>query len=276
MRRFLGYYRQFEELSPEEVSRDLRRRRDEEKAQALTETPALDLSSPAWHEPPHAEIVNAATFALRRAVNAYPDAGAEALAAALAARHGVEPAQVVAGHGAGELLRAALQALLAGAGYRIRRRGRDRVAGLGPAAAARARGGRAARCRCRSGATAPPTSTRWRPRPGPATRAVALCSPNDPTGGTIDAAALRRLAGALPAGAWILLDAALADFEEPGADLAALTGELERLLVVPLVLQGARDGGLPGRLRGRARTARASCSGGSRRRSASPRRPRRG
>ena len=68
MRRFLGYYRQFEELSPEEVSRDLRRRRDEEKAQSLTETPALDLSSPAWHEPPHAEIVNAATFALRRAV----------------------------------------------------------------------------------------------------------------------------------------------------------------------------------------------------------------
>ena len=29
MRRFLGYYRQFEELSPEEVSRELRRRRDE-------------------------------------------------------------------------------------------------------------------------------------------------------------------------------------------------------------------------------------------------------
>src|SRR5215216_3593923 len=111
MRRFLGYYRQFEELSPDEVSSELRQRRDEEKAQALTETPPLDLRSPAWHEPPHAEIVNAATFALRRAVNAYPDAGT--LTEALAARHGVEPARVVAGHGAGELLRAALQALLA-------------------------------------------------------------------------------------------------------------------------------------------------------------------
>ncbi len=231
LKRFLGYYRQFEELSPEEVSRDLRRRRDEEKAQSLTETPSLDLASPAWHEPPHAEIVNAATFALRRAVNAYPDPGAEALSAALAARHGVEPAQVVAGHGAGELLRAALQALLAGAGTdrRPRSRSRGRAGARCRGSCTRPAGGP---CRCRSGATAPPTSTRSRPRPGPRTRAVALCSPNDPTGGTIDAAALRRLAAALPAGAWILLDAALADFEEPGADLAALTGELERLLVV--------------------------------------------
>src|SRR5919107_1580224 len=114
MRRFLGYYRQFEELSPEEVSRELRARRDEEKAQALTETPALDLASPAWHEPPHAEIVNAATFALRRAVNTYPEAGAEALRDAIAAAHRVEPDQVVAGHGAGELLRAACAALAPG------------------------------------------------------------------------------------------------------------------------------------------------------------------
>ena len=101
MRRFLGYYRQFEELSPEEVSRELKQRRDDEKAQALTETPSLDLSSPAWHEPPHAEIVNAATFALRRAVNAYPDASTAL--EALAARHGVAPERVVAGHGAGEV-----------------------------------------------------------------------------------------------------------------------------------------------------------------------------
>ena len=229
MRRFLGYYRQFEELSPEEVSRDLRRRRDEEKAQSLTETPALDLSSPAWHEPPHAEIVNAATFALRRAVNAYPDAGAEALSVALAARHGVEPAQVVAGHGAGELLRAALQALLAGAGTS----GEVAIAwpGWGPLPRlVHEAGGRPVPVPLgRDGAA---DVDALAAAAGPATRAVALCSPNDPTGGTIDAAALRRLAAALPTGAWILLDAALADFEEPGADLAGLTGELERLLVV--------------------------------------------
>ena len=234
MKRFLGYYRQFEELSPEEVSRDLRRRRDEEKAQSLTETPSLDLSSPAWHEPPHAEIVNAATFALRRAVNAYPDPGAEALSAALAARHGVEPAQIVAGHGAGELLRAALQALLAGSGTDSDPRPPEVAIawpGWGPLPRlVHEAGGRPVPVPLgRDGAA---DVDALAAAAGAATRAVALCSPNDPTGGTIDAAALRRLAAALPAGAWILLDAALADFEEPGADLAALTGELERLLVV--------------------------------------------
>ncbi|HET8950363.1 MAG TPA: aminotransferase class I/II-fold pyridoxal phosphate-dependent enzyme, partial [Solirubrobacteraceae bacterium] len=234
MRRFLGYYRQFEELSPEEVSRDLRRRRDEEKAQSLTETPALDLSSPAWHEPPHAEIVNAATFALRRAVNRDPDAGAGALGEALAGRHGVGPARVVAGHGAGELLRAALQALLAGAGTELDPHP-PTVAiawpGWGPLPRlVHEAGGRPVPVPLgRDGAA---DVDALAAAAGPATRAVALCSPNDPTGGTIDAAALRRLAAALPAGAWILLDAALADFEEPGADLAGLTGELERLLVV--------------------------------------------
>jgi len=228
MRRFLGYYRQFEELSPEEVSRELRRRRDEEKAQSLTETPALDLAAPGWHEPPHAEIVNTATFALRRAVNVYPDAGAEALAAALAERHGVEPASVVPGHGAGELLRTALQALLAGSGSG----GDVAVAwpGWGPLPRlVHEAGGRPVPVRLGPDGAADVEALAA--AAGPATRAVVLCSPNDPTGGTVDAGALRRLAAALPQTTWILLDAALADFEAPEADLAPLTGELERLLV---------------------------------------------
>ena len=70
MRRFLDYYRQFEELSPEEISRGLIERRHAERAAALTEVVPLDLTSSAWHEPPDAEAVNAATYALRRAVNA--------------------------------------------------------------------------------------------------------------------------------------------------------------------------------------------------------------
>ena len=49
MRDFFDYYRQFEELTPGEVSRELRERRDEERARAVTELPALDLASPAWH-----------------------------------------------------------------------------------------------------------------------------------------------------------------------------------------------------------------------------------
>jgi histidinol-phosphate/aromatic aminotransferase/cobyric acid decarboxylase-like protein len=66
---------------------------------------------------------------------------------------------------------------------------------------------------------------------GPATRAVALASPNDPTGGTVGADDVRRLASGLPDGAWILLDAALADFQAPEDDLTGLVGELDRLLV---------------------------------------------
>ena len=75
MRRFLSYYRQFDELSPDEVSRELRERRDDERRRDPAQQPPLDLSGAAWHLPPHPEIVNAATFALRRAVNAYPDRG---------------------------------------------------------------------------------------------------------------------------------------------------------------------------------------------------------
>jgi histidinol-phosphate/aromatic aminotransferase/cobyric acid decarboxylase-like protein len=228
MKRFLDYYRQFEELAPEEVSRQFRERRDEEKARALTELPALDLSSPAWHEPPHPEIVNAATFALRRAVNAYPDAAAAGLGEALAARHGVEAEQLVAGHGAGELLRAACFALLAGAGAG----GEVAIAwpGWGPLARlVHEAGGRPVPVRLGRDGAADVDALLG--AAGPQTRAVALCSPNDPTGGTVDAAAIRRLAAGLPEGTWILLDAALADFEAPEADLVPLTRELERLLV---------------------------------------------
>ena len=94
MRRFRDYYRQFEELPPEELSRELRARRDEERRRALSRSDALDLSGTTWHEPPHPEAVNAATFALRRALNAYPDAHAGALRAAVAERHGVAPERV--------------------------------------------------------------------------------------------------------------------------------------------------------------------------------------
>src|SRR3712207_3442550 len=109
MRRLLRYYRQFDELSPDEVSRELLERRDEERRRHPVTMPPLDLSGAAWHGPPHPEVVNAATFALRRAVNAYPDAGP--LRAAIAASHGVEASRIVVGHGAGELLRAALRAV---------------------------------------------------------------------------------------------------------------------------------------------------------------------
>ena len=87
---FRDYYRQFEEMAPEEVSAELLARRDERKRRkAVTKLDPLDLSGTTWHEPPHPDAVNAATFALRRAVNEPPDLAATALREALAARHGV-------------------------------------------------------------------------------------------------------------------------------------------------------------------------------------------
>jgi histidinol-phosphate/aromatic aminotransferase/cobyric acid decarboxylase-like protein len=109
MRRLFGYYRQFDELSPDEVSRELLAARDEERRRHPATLPPLDLSGAAWPGPPHPEAINAATFALRRAVNAYPDG--EPLRAAIAALHDVDPARVMLGHGAGELIRAALRAV---------------------------------------------------------------------------------------------------------------------------------------------------------------------
>src|ERR1700749_3085167 len=104
MRKLFGYYRQFDELSPDEVSAELLARRDEERRRPPATTPPLDLSGAAWLGPPHAEAINAATFALRRAVNAYPDGGP--LRAAIATAHGIDPARVATGPGAGELIRA--------------------------------------------------------------------------------------------------------------------------------------------------------------------------
>jgi histidinol-phosphate aminotransferase len=115
IRRLRDYYRQFEELSPEEISVELRERRDAERASALAQVPPLDLSTPAWHEPPDPEAVNAATYALRRAVNTYPDDGP--LREAIASRHGVAADRVAPGHGAGELLHAAFRAI--GVGGRV-------------------------------------------------------------------------------------------------------------------------------------------------------------
>jgi histidinol-phosphate aminotransferase len=206
IRRLRDYYRQFEELSPEEVSRELIERRHVERAQALSEVPPLDLSSPAWHEPPDAEAVNAATYALRRAVNAYPDPGP--LREAIAARHGVEPGQVAVGHGAGELLRAAFRRLdgdvaVAWPGWGYLPRLVDE-AGCAPVA------------------VEPDVGALVASR----SRAVVVCSPNDPTGELLD---VRALAERLDESVWLIVDAALAEFGPAPDDIPALR---ERVIVV--------------------------------------------
>ena len=214
MRRFFDYYRQFEELAPDEVSAELRARRDEEKARSLAELPGLDLTSAAWHEPPHAEVVNAATFALRRAVNAYPDPGAEALREALAAAHGVEPGHVVAGHGAGELMRAALAALAPGHDVAVAWPGWGPLPRLVHEA-----GGQPVPVPLRDDGV--PDVDALLEAVGERTAAVALATPNDPTGATVPTEDLRRLAAGLPENVWLLLDLALAGFADP----VEVTGE---------------------------------------------------
>jgi histidinol-phosphate aminotransferase len=204
IRRLRDYYRQFEELSPEEISHDLRDRRDAERASALAEVHPLDLSTPAWHEPPDPEAVNAATYALRRAVNSYPDD--TPLRDALAARHGVTADQVAPGHGAGELLHAAFRA--------IGTRGQVAVAwpGWGPLPRlVHEAGGVPVPVPLTGAGAADPDALAA--AVGPDTTAVALCTPNDPTGAAIAAAGLRALAERLDERVWLVIDAALAEFE---------------------------------------------------------------
>jgi histidinol-phosphate/aromatic aminotransferase/cobyric acid decarboxylase-like protein len=221
VRRIFDYYRQFEELTPEEVSAQLLARRDEERARAVTEVPLLDLSSGAWPGPPHPEAVNAATFALRRALNAYPDP--RVLVAAVAAGRGVRAEQVAPGHGASGLLRAALGAIAPGGEVAVAWPGWGPLprlvheAGgtpvpvpLGPAGAADA--------------------AALLDAVGDATRAVALCTPNDPTGAAVPLDDLVTLADRLPERVWLLADAALAEFGED--DLAPLLEHRERVLLV--------------------------------------------
>jgi histidinol-phosphate/aromatic aminotransferase/cobyric acid decarboxylase-like protein len=221
VRRIFDYYRQFEELTPEEVSAGLIARRDEERARSVTEVAVLDLSSGAWPGPPHPEAVNAATFALRRALNAYPDPGL--LPAAVAAARGLQPEQVAPGHGASELLRAALGA----------------IAGGGDVAVAWPGWGPLPRLVHEAGGTPVPVplaadgaadSAALLAAVGDATRAVALCTPNDPTGAVVPFDALLALADGLPEHVWLLVDAALAEFGE--TDLAPLLERRERVLIV--------------------------------------------
>jgi histidinol-phosphate aminotransferase len=214
MRRLWDYYRQFEELSPEEISRELLERRDAERARALAEVPPLDLASPGWHEPPDPEAVNAATYALRRAVNAYPDPAA--MRDAIASRHDVDTAQVAAGHGAGELIHAALRSIAPG----------------GDVAIAWPAWGPLPRLVHEAGAVplpvplagGAPDADALLAAAGPRTRAVILCTPNDPTGAAMPPGSLRRLAAGLDDPVWLVVDAALAEFE-PGGDEAVAGGD---------------------------------------------------
>lgn len=224
----LDYYRQFAGMTDEEISAQLREQADEQRRRALARIDQLDLSRTTWHELPHPDVVNAVTYAARGALNVQPDPTAEELRRELGRRNGVEPDRVVVGHGAGPLLAAAARALL-GPGDELLTPWPSY--GLYPVMAQRA------------GARAVPVPNghdieQLLAAVTPATRAIALCNPNDPTGEHLTSTTLRKLLDALPEHVSLLLDEALADFVTTergetanGLSTTALLDEHPRLLI---------------------------------------------
>jgi histidinol-phosphate/aromatic aminotransferase/cobyric acid decarboxylase-like protein len=185
----------------------------------------LDLSRPDWHEPPDAEIVSAATFALRRALNRYPDGTVWQAREAVARRHGVAVERVALGHGAGQLLQAALREVAAGGEAVLPWPSWSPLPSLAVRAGVRPvpvpLGDNGAADLDALGAAVTED-----------TRAVVLCSPNDPTGALLSRADLRAFAGRLRPSVAVLLDEALVEFAGEDASSAPLTDELPNLLVL--------------------------------------------
>jgi histidinol-phosphate aminotransferase len=217
-----GHYRQFEGMSEQEVSAQLRAASEERKRNALARVEPIDLSATTWPEYPPSTVVNAITYAARRGLHRYLDRHATALRSELAHALGVAEERLVVGGGAAQLLGAAAQALLEPL---------DELVtpwpsyGLYPAIAHRARGHAVPVPGFGAQAVLRAVNER--------TRLVALCNPNDPTGELVAVDELRALLAALPERVVVLLDEALRDFvdaEERDAALALLE-EHPRLVV---------------------------------------------
>jgi len=218
----LDYYRQFEDIDPEEARRELRERRVREKNLALQEVPDVDLSGTEWPEFPNSEVVNASIYTARGRVNGYPDRDAQRIRRVLAENHGVAPEQIVLGNGAAELLQATAYALL-GAGDELLTPWPSYP--LYPLMAARA------------GATpvaVESSQEELRAAMTERTRLLVLCNPNDPTGSYLLAEEVAALASSLPEEAHLLVDEALVHFQdaEPPDSVLRLVDAYPRLMVV--------------------------------------------
>ncbi len=217
----LDYYRQFEGMSEEEVNVGLREQAAERKRKALTRVETLDLSHTTWPELPHPHIVNAITFVARRGMHRYPQMSGSDLRHRLAELHGVEPDRLILGNGAAELLTAATRALIE-PGQQLLTRWPSYP--LYPIMARRAHG-RAVRVE--GGIDELLAAAR-----DPDVRAIAIASPNDPTGELLAKAELQRLLEELPDGVAVLLDESLVDF----ADAQPTSSSLELLESHPRLL----------------------------------------
>jgi len=219
----LDYYKQFEAMTEEEVNAGLREQAAERRRKALTRVETLDLSLTTWGELPHPRIVSAITFGARRGLQRYPHLGGADLRGRLAERHGVDPERLILGNGAAELLSAATRALLE-PGQQLLTRWPSYP--LYPIMARRAHG----RAVPVSGGV---DELLQAAADGTQVRAIALASPNDPTGELLAAADLRRLLDGLPEGVAVLLDESLVEFSDaqPTSTSLVLLEQHPRLLV---------------------------------------------
>lgn len=207
----LDYYKQFEALSEEEVNAKLREDAAERRRKALTRVESLDLSHTTWHELPHQRVVNALTYVARRGLNQYPHLRGTDLRDQLAERHGVEPSRLVLGNGAAELLTAATRALIS-PGQQLLTRWPSYP--LYPLMARRAHG---QAVRVEGGTEELLAAAR-----SADVRAIALASPNDPSGELLATGELERLLAGLPEGVAVLLDEALVDFSDAQPQSASI------------------------------------------------------
>jgi histidinol-phosphate aminotransferase len=218
----LDYYKQFQALSDEEVSEQLRREADERKAKALERVEPIDLSRTTWPGLPHPYVVNSITYAARRGLNRYADPHATELRSEIAHRHGVDASRVVVGNGAAQLLASAASAVLepldelvtAWPSYP-----------LYPLLARRAHG------------HAVPVpgfgADRLIAAINNRTRIVVVCNPNDPTGELMSLEELEHLCSSMPERVVVFLDEALVDYADqmPEDGSIGLLERHERLLV---------------------------------------------
>src|SRR5580700_6388370 len=199
----LDYYRQFEGMSEEEVNEGLRAEAAERRRKALTRVETLDLSQTTWPDLPHPRIVQAITFVARRGLNRYPHLHGSDLRNELAHRHDIDPARLILGNGAAELLSSATRALISP--------GQQLVTSwpsypLYPIMARRAHG--------RAVPVSGGVDALLAAANANDTRVVVLASPNDPTGELLSTEDLKRLLDGLPDGVAVLLDESLVEFSD--------------------------------------------------------------
>jgi len=183
----------------------------------------LDFNESPAEIPAEAKAAALAALGARRFA-LYPDFGTPRLRAALAASVGLSPEQVVPSNGSGEAILAAIS-IFAGCGGTLLLAPPVfslyvQMAGIAGARVA----------------TVPLVGDDFRPdeeaflaRAAEGERTVPLlCSPNNPTGGTVSREFVRRLCAVAPV---VLLDQAYVDFSEEEDDLLPLVAELGNLVL---------------------------------------------